>query len=191
MPIRVLFLQPGVIHQRLMDHGLPSEVVDSIKDLCIAAHSTYPSIHGHLFSFDASKVGCVRPWKKHRFHLSWSFKWKRTLDHNVTTSITLRETCYKIPDVYFGHSTHEQNHWIMDGSADLLFFLFPRFCGVCVTLQNRLCIAACSSLIPSAHERHDHGPCPSACPCPDQQIANSGYFEATESNKSYESISIF
>jgi len=95
----------------------------------------------------------------------------------ITTSITLRETCYKIADVYFGHSTHDNNHW-MDGSADLPFFLFPRFCGVCVTLQNRLCIAACSSLIPSAHERHDHGPCPSACPCPDQHIASSGYFEA-------------
>ena len=78
----------------------------------------------------------------------------------------------------------------MDGSADLPFFLFPRFCGVCVTLQNRLCIAACLSLIPSAHERHDHGPCPSACPCPDQQIAKSGHSEATESKTFYEFVSI-
>ena len=40
----------------------------------------------------------------------------------ITTSITLRETCYKIADVYFGHSTHEHNRWIMDGSADFPFF---------------------------------------------------------------------
>ena len=65
---------------------------------------------------------------------------------------------------------------VVRSGVSLWQFLGP-FSALLRPSQNRLRIAACSSrpvpfiplipFIPSAHERHGHGPCPSACPCPD------------------------
>ena len=78
-------------------------------------------------------VGCVRPWKKHRFHLSWSFKWKRTLDHNVHhAQRNMLQNCWCI--LWSQHIRAQSlDGWICWPSVFFSFRAFAEFVLLCKT----------------------------------------------------------